>query len=233
MATALAQPIVADSPAERGAPTPAAALVLAREAAVVFASLLDRLHPSWVRAVGIDLAVTTPGHCAVWIEAITSRFDLRWPDLSAARSALELLWLLPPAEVQRVCIARALFACREPLARCVDGQVRRRARELVGAPAYEALAALPAPRGGGLPLPADVDSESLGLDGWQLLDQATEWRDSRARRLVQLMLPLSGVPSPKFKPSAAEHALFVLQLPHLFPEHAWLFGFNPARCISG
>lgn len=222
---------VADPPAVGIAPTPAAALVLAREAAVVFASLLERLHPTWAHAIGIDLAL--PGQRAVWAEVASVRFDLRWPDLSVARSALALLWLLPPAEVQRVCIARALFACREPLTRSVDGQVRRRARALVGALVYEALAASPAPRGEATPLPADFESDSLGLTGWRLLDQATVWRDLRARRLVQLMLPLSGVTSPTPTPSAAEHDLFVRLLPHFFPEHAWLFGSNPARCASG
>lgn len=207
-------------------------------AAEVFASLLERMHPAWAQAMGFDkgtLAVEATGSRglrAVWAEAVAVRLDLRWPDVSSATEPLHLLWLLPPLQIERVCGARALFACRDALARCVDASVRRSARALVGPAAFEALVAVPAQRTGAVAALGELDSGFAAVNGFALLQAGSSWADPRAQRLVQLVLPPLQLAAEPPAPCEAEHALFARHFSTIFPEHAWLFGSNPARTTS-
>ncbi|WP_425258738.1 type III secretion protein HrpB4 [Rubrivivax sp. RP6-9] len=217
---------------------------LAEQAGQVLHDLPRHLHPGWIDAVGADPALLAAGGPGLLNTALLARFDLRWPDLSAAQHALEIAWLLPPGQLARLCAARALFAVRGALARSVDAGARRRARALVGDSSFEALMAVPqARRDAAAPaaaLPGD-DAPAVQARGWTLLDQALRWRDARSRRLIELMLPPP--PSPVRPPAstpvaapehayAAEHAAFAAALHTLFPEHAWLFGSEPATLTS-
>jgi hypothetical protein len=215
-----------------------AAESFARAAADVFATLLERMHPAWAQAMGFDKATLAAaaggsrGLRAVWAEAVAVRLDLRWPDVSAATEPLHLLWLLAPAQIERVCSARALFACRDALARSVDASVRRSARALVGPAAFEALVAVPAQRTGSAAGLGEVESGFTGVNGFALLQAGSRWADSRAQRLVQLVLPPLQLATEPPAACEAEHALFARHFSTLFPEHAWLFGSNPAHTTS-
>ncbi len=206
-----------------------------RAAAEVFVTLLDRIHPAWVRSMGIDMgavSAVSPASRAVWTEVVAVRFDLRWPDLSVAAEPLQLLWLLPPLQIQRVCCARALFACRDALMRSVDAHVRRSARALVGPAAFDALTVVPGQRVGSAPVLAEPDTGRTSVSGLALLQTSSTWADARAHRLVQLALPpLEAAPAQPAS-SDAEHALFASHLPTIFPEHSWLFGSNPDHTTS-
>ncbi len=209
---------------------------LATQAGQVLQDLPRRLHPSWIDTVGADPATLAAGGPELLNIALLARFDLRWPDLSAASHALELAWLLPPAQLARLCAARALFAVRGALARSVDAGARRRARALVGDASFEALVAVPQPRREDTALPAD-DTPAVLAHGLALLDAALQWRDARSRRLIALMLPPAGRPATPAAAqpphaAAAEHTAFAAALHTLFPEHAWLFGSEPATSTS-
>ncbi len=215
-----------------------AAEAFARAAAEVFGSLLERMHPSWAQAMGFDKSTLgstargSPGLRAVWAEAVAVRLDLRWPDVSAATEPLHLLWLLPPPQIERVCSARALFACRDALARCVDAPVRRNARALVGAAAFQALVAVPAQRTGSAAVLGELESGLSAVNGFDLLKAGSRWADERALRLVQLVLPPLQLETEPPAPCHAEHALFAHHFQTIFPEHAWLFGSSPAHTTS-
>jgi hypothetical protein len=207
---------------------------LAGQAAQTLSDLPNRLHPGWVESMGADPAVLHAGGAGVLNAALLARFDLRWPDLSAAGHGLELAWLLAPDQLVRLCAARALFAWRGALARCVDAGVRRRVRALVGTETFDAIVGMAQGRreAAAAPLEAEV---ALPL-GWSLLRRALPWRDVRSRRLVELMLP----PVPAHIVAAlgeradesAEHDGFASTLLDLFPEHSWLFGLEPASLTS-
>jgi hypothetical protein len=210
-----------------------AAEAFARAAAEVFATLLERMHPAWAQAMGLDqgkLAGAAPsalGSRAVWAEAVAARLDL-----SAAKEPLQLLWLLPPSQIRRVCSARMVFTCRGALARSVDAQARRSARALVGAAAFEALIAVPAQRSIGVSALAALEAGFTDIDGFALLQAGSSWSDARAQRLVQLVLPPAQTVAEAPVRCDAEHALFSHHFPTIFPEHAWLFGSNLAHTTS-
>jgi hypothetical protein len=216
--------------------------LLAAHAGAVLQDLPQRLHPAWIDTVGADPATLAAGGPELLNIALLARFDLRWPDLSAASHALEIAWLLPPAQLARLCAARALFAVRGALARSVDAGARRRARALVGDGSFHGLMAVPqARRDAAAPAPAlpGDDTPAVQARGWTLIDQALRWRDARSRRLIELMLPPSPQPARAAPPvpaadrsAAEEHAAFTTALPTLFPEHAWLFGSEPATSTS-
>ena len=207
---------------------------LAGQAGQTLADLPNRLHPEWVDSMGADPAVLHAGGAGVLNAALLARFDLRWPDLSAAGHGLELAWLLAPDQLVRLCAARALFAWRGALARCVDAGLRRRVRALVGTETFDAIVGIAQGRRdeAAAPFEADVAQPM----GWSLLRRALPWRDVRSRRLIELMLP----PVPPHIVAAlderadesAEHDRFASTLLYLFPEHSWLFGLEPATLTS-
>lgn len=209
---------------------PALAARLSDQAGRALQDLPSRVHPAWTAAMGADPGLLRSGGAQVLNTALLARFDLRWPDLSAARHAVELAWLLPPDQVARLCAARVLFTWRGVLARTVDAGLRRAARARIGAGSFDVLVAMPGPRHGDPP-PAMLDDVLLPL-GWAWLKSALPWRDPRARRLVELMLPPVAPPAAARR-AEADDGRFLSALPDLFPEHAWLFGSEPATLTSG
>ena len=202
------------------------ALVLARRAALALASMSKRVHPAWIASLGRDVETVAVNRPALLDELLLSRFDLRWPDLSAASHGPEYMWLLPPEQVKRVCSARALYTWRDALDRCVVAQVRRTARALVGDVAFKTLLARSDPRPHSVTLPESLDADEVCAFGWSQLKAGLPWRDARSCRLVDLMLPPVKVAE---SPGAVDdHALFMADLPAMFPELLWLFGSNPA-----
>jgi hypothetical protein len=202
---------------------PARAIALAREAARVLGSLGQRVHASWIGLLGP--AGMPPQHID---RLLLARFDLRWPDLGVASGGLEHLWLLPPAQVRRVCVARALYERREALARCVTAGLRRDARALLGDVAFNAMTARTDKRQGGAALPSHLDGDRLCALGWQRLKAAVPWGDLRSRRLVELMLPPANAATAEGPLALSDHPSFMADLPALIPEHAWLFGSGTA-----
>jgi hypothetical protein len=207
---------------------------LASQASAVLSDLAGHVHPAWtVSAAGTWVDPTDDGSLLNLI--LQARFDLCWPDLSAARHPLELAWLLPPGDVRRVCAARSLFACRDALARTVDAGLRRQARALVGSHTLEALLAEQVRRPGE-PVPDPWSPDIITTLGWNLLKRALPWHDRRSRRLMDLMFPPAAARLPRpVRPErdlAAEHTAFCAVLSQLFPEHAWLFGSSLATSKS-
>lgn len=200
----------------------------------VLQELPGRVHPGWVATVGADPQVLAEGGGELLNTALLHRFDLRWPDLSAAVCALENAWLLPPADIRRLCCARAIFAWRATLARTVDAGLRRRARAAIGDATFAVAVGEPAVRRSDTAPPPLADGDAPALPGWALLKQAQPWRDPRAQRLIELMLPPAAAqePAPAAAADAGEHGRFLALLPRLFPEHAWLFGSEPAPSMS-
>jgi len=209
---------------------------LATRAANTLQTLPVRLNPEWILSLGAGIAQVAQCGATLLNDVLLASFDLRWPDLSAAASPIETMWMLPKGQVGRVCATRALFACRGQLARSVDSSVRRRARAMVGDATFTALLALDRDRlsTAGRALPGN-DADILST-GWSLLRDACSWKDERLRRLCDLMLPPSASRSDARTPAVSavmsEHQQFIERLPHLFPEHSWLFGSEPARLIS-
>jgi hypothetical protein len=208
---------------------------LAAQAAQALQELPQRVHPAWIDTLEVDpalLACAGPGLMSTVLQA---RFDLCWPDLSAASHARELAWLLPAGQLQRLCAARALYAFRGPLARSVDAASRRGARALLGTEAFDALLKLPEQRREERALPP-LEADSIVVAGWGLLECQLPWRDARSRRLAELALPpaasLAGPVPGAGQAQAAEHVEFVTAVKHLFPEHQWLFGSELASLKS-
>ena len=207
---------------------------LATRAGQILSNLPACLHADWIRMMEADPALLARGGPEVLNTALLARFDLRWPDLSAAAHGLELAWLFAPEQLNQLCAARAVFAWRGLLGRGVDASARRQARALVGAQTFDLIAGIPQARRDVPALPFEAD-RAVPL-GWTWLDEALPWGDARSRRLTQLMLPpwppeihaaAQNVPG-----NAAEHAGFLLALHQLFPEHSWLFGSEAASLTS-
>jgi hypothetical protein len=201
-----------------------AGLVLAHAAAEVFEDLAQRVHPAWIESLGAGIDTIATRRPILLGELLLTRFDLRWPDLSAATEALERVWLLPPPEVRRLCGARALFGWRDALKRSVDGRLRRHARALVGDSAFDIITGNPDPRPGTVELPSELEPDWVCTQGWTLLKSASDWPDARSRRLVDLMLPPNDPGAPALPAIEADHGLFMAELPTILPEYPWLFG---------
>ena len=205
-----------------------AAATLARSAASALAVLSKRVHPGWIASLGADIAAFGAQRPALLDDLLLSRYDLRWPDLSAPTHGLENLWLLPPGQVRRLCSARALYTWRDALNRCVMADVRRKARALVGDLAFQVLTGRPDKYPHSITLPASLDSDEVCGLGWLQIRAALPWRDERSRRLVDLMLPPTPASAAPAHSAFDDHPLFMADLPAMFPEHSWLFGSSLA-----
>ena len=208
---------------------------LAMQAAQVLADLPQHVHPGWIGALEVDRSLLSAGGAGLLNRALQTRFDLCWPDLSAATEALQMAWLLPPAQLRRVCAARVLYSMRGALARTVDAALRRSARLLIGSDSFEALVGLAERRRVESPtLPAG--SDRVVLAGWALIERQLCWGDDRLRRLTVLALPPhaphAATAAPQEQNPAREHAEFAAAVNQLFPEHQWLFGSKPATLKS-
>ena len=126
-----------------------------------------------------------------------------------------------------VLAARALYAHRAALARCVDGALLAMLRALVGAPALAVLRAAStgvAPGRDALPLPARATPLDWAIDGYARFERDGAWQDATLRRLIEVTLPAG--PAPDAGPAGPDDdsAALVALLPTLFPELTWLFG---------
>jgi hypothetical protein len=211
---------------------------LAARAAQVLQDLPRHVHPAWADTIGIAPAQLSAGGPGLLNTVLQARFDLCWPDLSAAHQALELAWLLPPQQLRRVCAARALYAVRGTLARSVNAALRRHARLLIGSESFETLVSLPERRRADTPQ-LSLQADRVVLDGWALLERGLVWGDERTRRLTALALPPPATPATPatwaaWQDSAAStnHAEFEVAVNQLFPEHQWLFGSRLASLRS-
>jgi hypothetical protein len=212
---------------------------LAVQVATVLSNLPQRVHPAWVASLGFDAAFFSQGGHTVMNTVLQARFDLCWPDLSAADEPLELVGLLPPEQQRRLCAVRALYPFRGVLARSVDGAARRTARGLVGSETFDALLQLPERRREDRALPP-LDPDGLASAGWALMGGPLRWADVRLRRLAELSLPPAaalarnawGQDAGPATLAETEHAGFMAALTPLFPEHQWLFGSELASLRS-
>jgi len=121
-----------------------------------------------------------------------------------------------------VLAARALYAQRAALARCVDGALLATLRALVGTPALAALRAAgadSAPSGAATRLLAHATLLDWAADGYARFEGDGAWQDATLRRLIEVTLPPAAAAD-----SDGESAALVALLPTLFPELAWLFG---------
>jgi hypothetical protein len=207
---------------------------LAVRAGQILSDLPACLHPDWIKTMGADPPLLAQGGCEMFNTALLARFDLRWPDLSAAAHGLELAWLFPPEQLYKVYVARAVFAWRGTLTRGIDASARRQARALVGTDIFDLVSNIPQARRDAPTAPFQAN-RALPL-GWRWLDEALPWGDARSRRLTQLMLPSWSddiLADARNTPTqAAEHAGFLQALQNMFPEHLWLFGSEAANLNS-
>ena len=218
---------------EPASPEVAWAMRLSSLAVRALDDLEPRIHPGWRAELAVDRLPLSDGGAAAMNAVLRARFDLCWPDLSAARHGIELAWLLEPGQVARLCAARALFACRGTLARTVDAAQRRAARALIGSEVVDAMIELPERHRDDAALPP-METPGLVAAGWQLLRAQLRWSDERSRRLMELALPPEAA-SPGLRDggvSADAHRRFLNGLHQLFPEHQWLFGSRRASSTS-
>jgi type III secretion system HrpB4-like protein len=137
------------------------------------------------------------------------------------------LAVLDKSTLLAVLAARALYAHRAALARCVDGALLATLRALVGAPALAVLRAAgaeAAPWRGAMPLPACATPLDWAIDGYARFERDGAWQDATLRRLIEVTLPAG--PAPDVGPAGPgdDSAVLVALLPTLFPELTWLFG---------
>jgi hypothetical protein len=193
----------------------------------------DDIDPSWLDRLAREDGFTCAPELAPQWRSAQLRVRLRLGPVAPAvftPPAHRLATLDKPALLV-VLTARALYAHRAALARCVDGVLLTRLRSLVGAPALAVLRAVGAgvaPGRGGDPAPGPTPLSGAAtlldwaVDGYALFERDGAWRDATLRRLVQVMLPAGAAAAPG-EPTGDSAALVAL-LPTLFPELAWLFG---------
>ncbi|KHK49851.1 hypothetical protein PI87_24160 [Ralstonia sp. A12] len=136
------------------------------------------------------------------------------------------LAVLGPEDLHRVLAARAFYARRGALARCIDGAYLSGLAAVLGLPALSGLTAREhwAQDAGG-PLPA-LDVPQLAQAGLQALIAEGSVTDPSLAQLMQLTIGIQ-VPLPVCASTPIFGALtapFMAALPILFPELSWLFG---------
>jgi hypothetical protein len=153
--------------------------------------------------------------------------------------------ILAPDVLRRLFAARALFACRDAVRRCVDRRVRSALAESVGPDALAALAAVPAARGAAdHTLPEDVSPDALAREGWHALSAIGACGHPSLRNLIELSLAVASddaqqaaefaqasarggevrAPGPAAAASKTETTRFFSAAGGIFPELQWLFG---------
>jgi hypothetical protein len=153
--------------------------------------------------------------------------------------------ILAPDALRRLLAARALFACRDAVRRCVDRRVRGALAASVGPDALAALAAVPATRGAAdHVLPEDVSPDALARDGWRALAAIGACGHPSLRNLIELSLAVASddaqqatgfaqlsthggdarAPGPAASESKTEMTRFFSAAGGIFPELQWLFG---------
>lgn len=190
----------------------------------------DDIDPSWLDKLVRENGFTLPApELAPQWRSAQLRVQLRLGPVAPAvfTPPAHRLATLDKSALLVVLTARALYARRAALARCVDGVLLTRLRTLVGAPALAVLRAIGAgvPRGrvgDPPPLPGAAKPLDWAVEGYALFERDGAWRDATLQRLVQVMLPVGAAAAPG-DPTGDSAALVAL-LPTLFPELAWLFG---------
>lgn len=159
--------------------------------------------------------------------------------------------IVAPELLRRLLAARALFACRDAVRRCVARDTRRALRERVGATAFDTIVDMPSGPKANAVLPDDMSSDALARRGWQLIAADGASSNATLRNVVELSLAsvsdeLSQAPalarlgakqpdgideatSPKAMGEgvAADHTEtdhFFSATRRMFPELQWIFG---------
>jgi hypothetical protein len=187
--------------------------------------LAEDIDPSWldVLAREQDCAPPAPDLAPQWRSALLRNWLRLGPVAPAAFTPpAHRIATLDKSELLPVLAARALYAHRAVLARCVDGALLARLRALVGAPALAAVRAAGADGGPAAPLPAHATLLDWAVDGYARFERDGVWSDATLQRLVQVMLPAHAAAAPGGPDG--ESAALVALLPTLFPELTWLFG---------
>lgn len=192
--------------------------------------LADDIDPSWLDELARegDFVPPSPDLAPLWRSALLrSRLRLGPVAPAAFTPTTHRLATLDKPALLVVLAARALYAHRAALARCVDGALLAGLRGIVGAPA---LAGLRAAGADAAPAADDWPRHATlldwAVDGYVRFERDGAWGDPTLRRLVQVVLPASAVAQsgvPADGPTGDSAALTAL-LPTLYPELAWLFG---------
>jgi hypothetical protein len=192
--------------------------------------LADDIDPSWFDALAREdgFVPPSPDLAPLWRSALLrNRLRLGPVAPAAFTPPTHRLATLDKPALLVVLAARALYAHRAALARCVDGALLAGLRGFVGAPALAGLRAAGADAG-----PAEEDWRrhttllDWAVDGYARFERDGAWGDPTLRRLVQVVLPAGAVvhaDGPADGPTGDSAALTAL-LPTLYPELAWLFG---------
>lgn len=193
--------------------------------------LADDVDPSWLDALAREdgFVPPSPDLAPLWRSALLrSRLRLGPVAPAAFTPPTHRLATLDKPALLVVLAARALYAHRAALARCVDGALLTGLRGFVGAPALAGLRTAGADAASGHPAPWPDHTTLLdwAVDGYARFERDGAWGDPTLRRLVQVVLPASAVAragGPADGPTGDSAALTAL-LPTLYPELAWLFG---------
>jgi hypothetical protein len=150
---------------------------------------------------------------------------------AAFASAANRLALLDTPSLIRVLAARALFARRAALRRCIDRAIIHPLRTLLGSSALHILQSAagncPLDAGGGLALPAaSLSGTTWALNGYTCFKRDAVWSEHSLQALIQVALPATlPLDMPAIRSGAdGESAFFLQLLPTMFPELTWLFG---------
>lgn len=192
--------------------------------------LADDIDPSWLDELAREdgFVPPSPDLAPLWRSALLrSRLRLGPVAPAAFTPPTHRLATLDKPALLVVLAARALYAHRAALARCVDGALLAGLRGIVGAPALAGLRAAGADAASASDdWPRHATLLDWAVDGYIRFERDGAWGDPTLRRLVQVVLPASAVAhagGPADGPTGDSAALTAL-LPTLYPELAWLFG---------
>lgn len=197
-------------------------------------ALPDEIDPSWLdRVFAEDEHAAWQREAQAVRRAALLRRSLKLqsvpPDAFAGKA--NRMALLKRDTLWKVLAARALFARRGALRKCIDRAVIEPLRGVVGGAALDTLRSACAENGAAgrreARLPSACPSSAAwAWSGYASFERAGVWGDASLQTMIRVSLPAAAPPDmpPAEDAAAAEDQEFVQILPKLYPELTWLFG---------
>jgi hypothetical protein len=225
-------PADTDGDADSGA---GAAWVLVLDTARLrYTHLVEQSHADWLQPWLPEAVCGTvmqmPRGGDTLSAALLRRVGVRWPALSAWRSRINRIALLPRQDALRVFGTLALFARPAALYRTVDRGRLQALREFVGAPTCQAL--LAAPRRVAMPASEGdhlLPPSALAEQGLALVTACDHAVDRNMAGLMHLYLPPGALAAMPMSEAARRRTAslcdaFFNNVNNLIPDLRWLFG---------
>jgi hypothetical protein len=200
-------------------------------ASAKWCDFVNEIHPEWLERLKAPFDIINKNifPSALLRDALFEQFNLRWPNLSALTHPMQAIWLLPREDILHVCQHWAVFVRRGQLIRCLDSNVRRSIRQLVGESAFENILQIPFRPEESFAAGIPLDPNALAAEGLNMLRVSYPAVDNHNWRIASMAFkpdvtqPNNIGYSANTKPKAEKNQFCEL-LVELFPEHAWLFG---------